>query len=273
MLTEVSVQIGLKSAMLSEYTLGVRIGNVCCAIKCPDIEIYYKLQRLYQDFLSVQPADITYKLVHQTISSIGGKSPHDLDSEFKYINRFFSFAYNSACKVKYNYNPPAMLVHACGILRSGKVMVFTGPSEAGKTTTALLCGERHGTVINDEMLLFSRPTPENPVINIRGTPVIGGLSTRRDITAPLRSILFLKKGKNTRINRLDKVDTYLRFMRQIITPAYTDQKEKRAALSLMAQFSDEVTANAPVYELEFSLDGELLWQAVAELEGELEKSY
>jgi hypothetical protein len=271
MLTEVSVQIGLKPVMLSEYTLGIQIGNVCCALKCPDIEIYHRLQRIYHDFLTTQPAGITCDLVHRNVNNISERHPYDSDLEFKYINRFLSFAYNSACKVKYAYNPPAMLVHACGILRSGKVIVFTGPREAGKTTTALLCGERHGKVINDEMLLFSRPTADNPDINIQGTPIIGGISTQRNITAPLSCILFLKKSNKTLVNRLNRVDAYLRFLYQVITPTYTGQREKRAALSLMAEFSDEVTGTIPVYELEFNLDGESLWRTVAELEGELDK--
>jgi hypothetical protein len=268
----VSVQVGLKPATLSEYTLGVQIGNVCCALKCPNIEVYHRLQQIYHNFLTIQPAGITCDLVHHTISTTDEKNLLPSDLEFKYINRFLSFAYNSASKIKFDYQPPAMLVHACGILRSGKAIVFTGPSEAGKTTTAMLCGEQHGKVINDEMLLFSRPTAENPGINIQGTPIIGGISTRLNIIAPLSCILFLTKSKHTMIHKLNGADAYLRFLYQVITPYYTNQQEKRAALSLMAEFSEEVTGTIPVYELEFSLDGESLWHAVAELEKELEKT-
>jgi hypothetical protein len=267
----VSVQVGLKPAALSEYVLGVQIGNIRCALKCPDVKIYHRLQQIYHDFLTKQPAGITCDLVHRTINTTDEKNLLPSDSEFKYINRFLSFAYNSACKLEFDYHPPAMLVHACGILRSGKAIVFTGPSEAGKTTTATLCGEQHGKVINDEMLLFSRPTAENPGINIQGTPIIGGISTRLNITAPLSCILFLKKSKHTLVSRLSGADAYLRFLYQVITPNYTNQQEKRAALSLMAEFSEEVTGTIPVYELEFSLDGESLWHAIAELEIELEK--
>jgi hypothetical protein len=268
-LTEVSVQTRLKPAALSEYILGIQIGNVYCTLKCPDIEIYHRLQRSYHEFLAIQPAGITCDQVQRTITTASENHSNASDFEFKYLNRFFSFAYNSACKVEYGYNPPAMLVHACGILRSGKAIVFAGPSEAGKTTAALLCGAQNGMVINDEMLLFSRPTAENPGVNIQGTPIIGGISTRRNLMAPLSCILFLKKSKNTLVNKLKRGDAYLRFLYQVITPNYTGQQEKRAALSLMAEFSDEVISTIPAYELEFSLDGESLWSTIGELEAEL----
>jgi hypothetical protein len=266
----VSVQIGVKPVRLSGYNLGIQIGNIPCSLRCADIEVYHRLQAIYRDFLTAQQAVITCDLANQTVNNTRESSPRCPDLEFKYMNRFLSLAYNSASKAIYGYNPPAMLVHACGIRRSGKVMVFTGPSEAGKTTTALLCGEQHGAVINDEMLLFSRPSSANPVINVRGTPIIGGISTRRNISAPLSCILFLKKSAKTLVKRIDKTDAYLRFMRQVITPDYTGREEKRAALSLMANFSHEVTATIPIYELEFSLDGESLWRTVAELEKELD---
>jgi hypothetical protein len=79
--------------------------------------------------------------------------------------------------------------------------------------------------------------------------------------------MLLKKSKKTLIHRLDRVQAYLRFMHQIITPVYIGQRDKRAVLSLMAGFSDEVTRTIPIYELEFSLDAESLWRVVGELEG------
>jgi hypothetical protein len=39
----------------------------------------------------------------------------------------------------------------------------------------------------------------------------------------------------------------------------------------MAEFSDEVTAAVPFYELEFTLDRDKLWETVGELEKSLEK--
>jgi hypothetical protein len=55
-------------------------------------------------------------------------------------------------------------------------------------------------------------------------------------------------------------------MRQIISPACVGQKDKRTIYSIMADFSDQVTAAIPVYELEFTLDGEALWQTVGDVQ-------
>ena len=192
--------------------------------------------------------------------------------DFKFLNRLLSISYYTVCQEKYGGNPPAMLVHSCGVLRDGRALVFAGPSEAGKTTVARLCGKRDGEVINDEMLLISRPNSNGHGIVVQSAPIIGRFPPQRSLTAPLRCILLLKKSNKTAVRRLERVEAYLRFLRQIITPAYIGQKDAREVLSLMAAFCDEVTGSTPVFELEFNLDGESLWQVIAGLEGSLDKN-
>ena len=115
------------------------------------------------------------------------------------------------------------------------------------------------------MLLISRPTPDRNEIIVQSAPIIGDLSPRRNISAPLRCILLLKQSQQTLVRNLDTMDAYLRFIRQIITPAYIGQRDRRAIYTLMAEFSAEVTRNIPIYELEFNLDRESLWQVLREL--------
>ena len=210
-----------------------------------------------------------YDLTQQSIRIIGETSLADPNMEMNHLNRLLSLAYYSACKMKYDGNPPAMLVHACGILRRGKVWLFVGPSEAGKTTIARLCGKHDGEVINDEMLLVSRPTLRGNGISVQSAPFLGRFPSRRRITAPLRGILLLKKGSQTQVQSIEKTEAYLRFMRQVITPAYIGQKDRRAVYSLIADFSNEVTSVVPMYGLEFNLDSQSLWQTIAQLEEKL----
>jgi hypothetical protein len=152
-------------------------------------------------------------------------------------------------------------------------MLFTGPSEAGKTTVASLCGQRDGVVINDEMLLVSRPGQPGNMVKVSNAPIIGAFSSKPGLTAPLRCVFVLKKGSQTVLRPIEKTKAYLTFMRQVITPAYIGQTDKRALLALIAGFSAEITRTIPVYELEFTLNGESLWQAVSEVEKTMDKEY
>jgi hypothetical protein len=208
-----------------------------------------------------------YNLDRHFIKITGEKSLVNPDLENNHLNKLLAMSYYSACKVKYGDVPPAMLVHAAGILRHGQVWIFTGPSESGKTTVATLCREQDGEVINDEMMLVYHPGPEGNHVGVRSAPILGKFVPQRQVTAPLRAIFMLKKSHQTLVTPLGRTEAYLKLMRQIITPAYIGQSSKREVLSLIADFSVEITGVIPVYELEFTLDGESLWQVVGEIEG------
>ena len=290
----------------SNDSIRVQIGDVCCSLRCNDGEVLGNWQQQYADFLSDKPADISievefverltpaeiktalaearfihdegrftttngiitgeYDLTGRTMRWTADKHLLDPDLEFKAINRLFTLAYYTACKVRYSGNLPAFLVHSCGILRHGQALLFGGACDVGKSTIARLCGDEYGQVVNDEMVLVSRPDGDNSALRVQGVPMLGDFPQRLNKAAPLSCILLLKQSKRTAVRRLDRTEAYLRFMRQIICPAYIGQTDRRAVYSLIAEFSDEVIRTTPFYELEFSLDRELLWKAVGELE-------
>jgi hypothetical protein len=208
-----------------------------------------------------------YDLESRTVKITGEKALIDPDNKTNLLNQLISVSYYSACKMKYGTNPPAMLVHACGILRNQKILIFAGPSNIGKTTIARLYGDRHGEVFNDEILLMSRPGANGKGVIIQNTPIIGDFLPGRNTTAPLRCIFMLKQNNRTAWRYLDKAEAYLRFMRQIIGPSCVGNYDKKTAYSIMADFSSEVVQAVPVYELEFNQDGNTLWQVADELEG------
>jgi len=212
-----------------------------------------------------QVVDGEYDLTRAYIKITGERNLINPDVECNHLNMLLSLAYYTACKIKYNDRPPAMIIHSCGIMRSGQALLFMGPSDAGKTTIARLCGKKDGEVINDEMLLVSRPGQDGKGFAVESGPFLGKFPSKRSLKAPLHSIFLLKKGRKTGIHRVDRSEAYLKFMRQIITPAYIGQKDKRAVLTLMSEFSDEITRSVPVYELEFNLDGRSLWRTLGDL--------
>ena len=213
-----------------------------------------------------------YDLSSRYINITAERTLGDTDFEYNHLNRLIAMAYYSGCKIKHNgSSPPGLLVHACGIIRNGKMVLFAGPSEIGKTTIARFCGDRHGDIVNDEMILVSRKSPDNPCLQAQGAPIIGKVPQRKNTTAELSYILLLKQSSNTKINELDKAEVYLRLIRQVINPAYIGQRSGRDVYSVMADFSAELVENVPVYELEFKLDEDTLWETIDELEKRLRK--
>jgi hypothetical protein len=271
------------------HTLGIQIGSVCCALRCPDDEVYDELSRLYRNFFTEQTADITIDLKRtlEKRSASGAKAtfavlsarpglfmaemecdPSEGTAGFKCLNRLFYLAYYSACLEKYGGYLPAMLVKACGVLRQGRALVFAGPFDSAKTIAGL-CGEKEGRVINDEIVLVSRPDPDGWGTSVQSAPIIGGFPPGINITVPLSCILLLKTGNRTRVRPVESIDAYLRFVRQIVTPSCIGQGVTGSALSLVVDFGQETTGSVPVYELELTQDGESIWQEIGEIEGML----
>lgn len=296
-----------ESRIQFEHTFRLQIGNICCELRCNDAETIQKLRTLYHNYVTDAESDVmvelevtsrvntdklksaltrsrylrhgnnfrssgkllkgNYDLDSRTVKITGEKALIDPDNEANLLNQLISVSYYSGCKMKYNTNPPAMLVHACCILRNGRALIFAGPSEVGKTTIAQLCGDRHGEIFNDEILLMSRPGLDGNCITIQNTPILGDFPPGRNATAPLRCIFMIKQNNRTACRYLEKSEAYLRFMRQIIGPSCVGNYDKRTAYSIMADFSSEVVQAVPVYELEFNQDSKALWRITDELEG------
>ena len=296
----------------SNQSMRIQIGDICCSITCSDRDVFSYLKELYSDFLSDGPADINIELeiverlsadeirkvmpharglrtdnrfttTNLTLESEYDPNTHSLsmvvekhllnpNMEYKLMNRIVPAVYFTAYGVHCGVKPPAMIVHACGIARREHALIFTGPSETGKTTIAQLCGDKYGRILNDEMVLISWPDGDNHRLRVQGLPIVGGVSQRLNISAPLCCVLMLKQGKRMGLRQLDKTEAYLRFIRQVIAPAGVEMKEdKRSLLSLTTEFSNRVVRDTVFYELEFNLDREMFWGVIEELEKSLEK--
>jgi hypothetical protein len=269
-----------------------------------------KLQELYQDFVTSQPPDFSIdigvvdrlssdqieKALPRSVMHSDGdrmfsteltlegridrdkhylnltveKHLFDAGLDFKLMNRIIPVIYSTICHEKYG-TLPDFLVHSCGIVRKGHAMLFTGPSEVGKTTIGRFCGDEYGKVLNDEVTLVSRPGRDGGPILVQGAPIIGGVPHRPDTAAPLRCVLLLKQSHRTQISPVGKIEAHLKFMHQVISPAHLGPYNHRILLSLVEEFSSEVVKTTPFYRLEFTLDREPLWKAVSELEKTLEK--
>ena len=286
----------------------VRIGSTCCALRCSDVKVLNVLRGLYDGFLSEEPPDVTLDLeivermspaqleaVRERImidhqgdafrdaeDVIAGDHTPDLRQvrlevertllesgvASHFINYAASAVYYTACKVKYAGDPPAFIVHCSAILRDGRAFLFTGPGGAGKTTIARMCRNGHGVVLNDEAILVTR-SRSDCALSVQGIPIVGELPQRASISAPLSCVLFIVQSTRTAVRRLDRMEAYVSFMRQIVTPAHIGQIGRRDLYSQIAEFSDETTSRVPFFELEFTLDEKPLWEVVGEVEESL----
>jgi hypothetical protein len=296
------------------HTLRIQFGDICYALACHDTDIFDSLKELFNVFRSERPADINIKLnivdrldraqvesilsqmeiarqgnnyitpnkafgiafnaARNTFTVTADRLIFDPSLKLKPFNRLFSIAYFTTSWLRHLSRPTAMLVHSCGILRNGQVLLFAGPSETGKSTIGRLCSEDYGVTLNDEMVLLSWPQPHNHGLWVHSIPIVGEVPFRLNTSAPLAGVLMLKQSKRTAVRRISRKEAYLRFLYQIINPSYFNQNDRRAAFSMITEFVDEVTKATPFYELEFALDKNLLWEveaSIAELKGKEER--
>lgn len=286
-------------------TVRIQLGEVCCALTCHDVDVFARLRNSFDIFLSDQPVDITVELnlvdrrdfemlekvpFHNTslpqekLEISGDHSYHiGLDAaghrllviaersifntafELRPLNKLLLLVYYTASRLKHQGRPPWMLVHSCGILREGQVLLFTGPCETGKTTIGRLCGEDFGQLLNDEMMFLSWPRPEDRSLLAQSTPIFGELPLRTNTIAPLSSVFLLKQSQKTVLRRLERMESYLRFLRQVISPAGFKNHDTRTTISIMDSFASAVTRTTPFFELEFTRDRDLLWDVEAGL--------
>ena len=286
------------------HTIRVQIGEICAALVCHDADMLERLKENYHIFLSDKPADITLQLDIIDKPSYPeegeGLLPRDLLREklnvgkgrsfeiaydpaghkfrvvversmfttpikLRPMNQLIRLCYYTGTRSQQPGRPPWMLVHSCGILRKGQVLLFTGPSEIGKTTVGRLCGEDFGQPLNDEMVLLSWPGQPDGRILVKSPPILGELPFTTNTIAPLARVFLLKQSKWIAVRRLGRMEAYLRFMYQVITPMYFKENGTRAAISLVEEFAGEATRATPFFELEFTRDKNLLWEVEAQL--------
>jgi hypothetical protein len=293
------------TVVCNNHTIRVQIGEICSALICHDADIFERLKESYHIFLSDKTADITVKLdiidrpdcseVDESLCqrksfpqeklNIGKNRSFNIEFDaasnkflvtvergmftspmkLRPMNHLFRLSYYTGTRSKQLGRPPWMLVHSCGILRKGKALLFTGPSETGKTTVGRLCGEDYGLPLNDEMVLLSWPHPPDRGLLIKSAPILGELPFTINTVAPLCCVFLLKQSQRTAVRRVGRMEAYLRFLNQIISPAYFKETNTRAIVSLIEEFADEVTRATPFFELEFTLDKNLLWEVESRL--------
>jgi len=145
------------------------------------------------------------------------------------------------------------LVHASSAVRNGKAFLFSGVSEAGKTTMARLAPP-------DVALLTDEASYVRKVDGryfAYGTPFAGEFGEPgKNISAPVAALYFLAKGPENRIDPIDSAVAIQRLLRNILFFAHQSEMVRQVFDAACA-----FVAAVPVFQLSFFPD-QRVWELI-----------
>lgn len=142
-----------------------------------------------------------------------------------------------------------VVIHASAVSWEGSGIIFTAPSETGKSTQAELWAKHMGAqVLNDD-----RPALrlENKKTFVYGTPWSGKKTLFLNECVPLTAIILLEQAQENRIIRLPVSTTVSHIMPRCFLPYY-DREIMEKCLDTLG----EMLMRVPVYRLECKPDRE-----------------
>lgn len=145
------------------------------------------------------------------------------------------------------------LLHASSAVRNGKAFLFSGLSEAGKTTMVRLAPP-DAVLLTDEASYVRKV---NSQYFAYGTPFAGELAEPgKNISAPIAALYLLKKAGENRIDLVPPAESVRRLMRNILFFA-DDARLVRQVFESACAF----VATVPVYQLSFFPD-QRVWELI-----------
>jgi hypothetical protein len=145
------------------------------------------------------------------------------------------------------------LLHASSGVRNGKAYMFSGLSEAGKTTMVSL-RPSDVDLLTDEASYVRKTGSE---YRAYGTPFAGEMGTPgKNISAPIAAVYLLAKGPENRITPVEPAEAIRRLMRNILFFAH-DPELVRQVFDACCAF----VAAVPVYQLTFFPD-QRVWELI-----------
>jgi hypothetical protein len=145
------------------------------------------------------------------------------------------------------------LLHASSAVRNGKAFLFSGLSEAGKTTIARLAPP-DATLLTDEASYVRRLDDQYLAY---GTPFAGELGEPgKNVSAPIAAVYLLAKSPENRITRIEPAEAIRRLLRNILFFAHDEELVRQVFESACA-----FVAAVPVYQLSFFPD-ERVWDLI-----------
>lgn len=145
------------------------------------------------------------------------------------------------------------LLHASSAVRNGKAFLFSGVSEAGKTTMARLAPS-DAALLTDEASYVRKVGARYLAY---GTPFAGDLGEPgKNISAPIAALYLLEKAAENRIASIEPAEAVQRLMRNILFFAHDAE-----LVSLVFESACAFVAAVPVFQLSFFPD-QRVWKLI-----------
>lgn len=142
-----------------------------------------------------------------------------------------------------------LVVHASAIQHEGKGILFSAPSETGKTTQAnLWCTEMGATIINND-----RPAVKviDDEVYAYGTPWNGSVEECNNSYAPIAAIVMLEQATENSICKLNTNEAILKLMPRCFLPYYDSY-----LMNIAMENLENILKKIPIYLLKCRPDKE-----------------
>lgn len=135
-----------------------------------------------------------------------------------------------------------LLLHCSYILYKEKAILFSAPSETGKSTQARLWRDFYGAeIINDDRAAVA---VENGCCFAHGVPFSGTSDICNNLSSSSGAIVVLEQGKYNKISRLNKAEAFIRLYSETTIHQWDKSYVEKASGILL-----DIVENIPVYML------------------------
>jgi hypothetical protein len=262
----------------ARYEVVIEIGGIAIALRTTDAEFASLLRRRYGDYVkpAVEP-EFTFHV------ELGPPDMFDADAdvevwcqegEWRMQRGDFQASWlpeKRSGHVRQSMNPYSIdsvlrivhtlllartggfLLHASSVVRNGKAFLFSGLSEAGKTTIARLAPP-DAQLLTDEASYVCKVGAEYMA---HGTPFAGELGEPgKNISAPVAALYLLEKAAENRMIPVAPADAARRLLRNILFFSH-DEKLVHQVFQSACTF----VATVPVFQLSFFPD-QHVWELI-----------
>lgn len=136
----------------------------------------------------------------------------------------------------------SLILHSAYMCREGKAVLFSAPSETGKSTQADLWTKYRGTkTVNGDRSLLVR---EEDGWHAYGWPVCGSSEICHNEDYPIRAIVMIHQAKTNTVKELKGIEAVRKLVAEITINMWNAQFQMKALDKI-----EEIVSEVPMYEL------------------------